>query len=545
MKMVRLLILLASMLVIVAACGSDNDEPDAAGENTSQGPGTDSGTFDADDYPPDADNGGNHELIIAAPRDLAPGRQDPYFTHPTLDVWDALVVTDEDWVPQPGLATSWEVSEDLLTWTFELRDDVVFSDGSRFDADVVVANVERNIQISPASSPFYTFDTDHAYGDFDRVEAVDEFTVAFHHNTPEPSFPAMISNFYSAMYAPASFDEDGHFAEFPIASGPFMVVSHEPDQELVLEANPEYHGDGPASDRVIVRTIPDPNTRVSALRAGEIHGVLDLGAIQPAAARELVEMDEFEESTSPIPITHYIWINAQKEPWSDPRMRQAISMAMDRQQIIDDIFFGYGIPAGSMLSIVSTEWHDSSIELEEDLDAARELVAEVIGDETVEARLLVPSFQLNRYPYQAHAEYAQARLQSIGIEAEIEVLDGAVYNEATAAGEYDLSLSIRGLANSEPYLLMRDYLAEDGGANQRLNIGFQSDEVDQIFADLREEWDPEERQRLYHRLQEIVAEELPFIPLFYEVGIVVHSADVHGYQIQPTYWVSLSEAYIR
>ena len=533
-------LLLLVLTVALASCAeSDNtDDPGEASASTSDV---------SDDVSDDAsaDDGEPSELIIAAPRDLAPGQNDPYFTHPTLDVWESLVVTDEDWVPQPGLATSWDVSEDRLTWTFELRDDVVFSDGTRFDADVVLANVERNMQISPASSPFYTFDTDHAYGDLDHVEVVDEFTVAFHHNTPEPSFPAMISNFYSAMYSPDSFDEDGHFAEFPIASGPFMVVSHEPDQELVLEANPEYHGDGPASDSVIVRTIPDPNTRVSALRAGEIHGVLDLGAIQPASAQELVESDEFDESVSPIPITHYIWINAQKEPWDDPRMRHAISMAMDRQQIVDDIFFGYGIPAGSMLSIVSTEWHDSSIELEEDLDAARELVAEVVGDETIEARLLVPSFQLDRYPYQAHAEYVQARLQSIGIEAEIEVLDGATYNEATAAGEYDLSLSIRGLANSEPYLLMRDYLAADGGANQRLNIGFQSDEVDQIFADLREEWDHEERQRLYHRLQEIVAEELPMIPLFYEEGIVVHSSNVTGYEIQPTYWVSLSEAYLR
>ncbi len=485
------------------------------------------------------------ELVLAAPRDLAPGPTDPYYTHPTLHVWESLIATDAAWVPRPQLARAWEQSEDGLSWTFYLREDVVFSDGAPFDADVVIANVERNRLISPARSPFYTFQADSAYGDLDRVEKVDDYTVRFVHNTVEPALPARMANFYSAMFAPNSFDEAGNFKDFPIGSGPFRLVEHVPDQYLVLEANPNYYGPPPASQTIRVRTIPDPNTRASALRAGEIHGVLDLGAIQPITAKELVATGDFAESAKPIPITHYIFLNGTKEPWNDVRMRQAVSMIVDRQLIVEKIFLGYGIPAGSMLNTVVKEWHDASIELPYDPEQARALADEVLAGERVSALLLIPSYQIERYPYKALGEYVQAQLAQLGVDAEIQILDGATFNETTAAGEYDLALRIQGLANSEPIFLFERYLGCEGDQNQSMSLGYCNEEVDGLLEAVRTASRPLVRAALYNELQTIAAHDLPVIPLFYDKSVIVFDSEVTGYDLETTYWVTLDQAAIR
>lgn len=482
------------------------------------------------------------ELILAAPRDLAPGTKDPYYCASTLKVWESLVTVDEDWMPVPGLAESWEQSEDGLAWTFHLRRNVVFSDGSPLNADAVLANVERNRKISPRPSPFYSFDANTAYGDLKTVEKVDDYAVRFVHNTPQPAFPAMIATYFSALFAPSSFDENGDFIEFPIASGPFRVVEHEPEQYVVLEPNSLYRGEAPRAQRIRIRTIPDPNTRASALRAGEIHGVLDLGAIQPAMAKELVATGEFNESSAPIAITHYIFVNGTKAPWTDSRLHHAVSMAIDREFIVNEIFLGYGVPAGSMLNMVASYWHDASIKLPYDPDQAAALAHEVLGDERLSALILIPSYQIDRYPYKALGEYVQAQLRPLGIDAEVRILEGAAFREAAAKGEYDLALRIQGLWSSDPASLFDNYLGCDRGQNKTMSLGVCDEEVEQILKELQTESDPAQRQARIYRLQAIAARDLPVIPLFYEKGVVVFHKNVDGYTLSTNGGVSLERA---
>lgn len=485
------------------------------------------------------------ELVLAAPRDMAPGETDPYYVHPMLRVWESLVVTDNDWVPQPYLAESWEQAEDGLSWTFKLRRDVVFSDGSPFNADVVIANVERNRKISPRPSPFYAFNAEAAYGDLAGVEELDAYTVRFVHNRVEPSFPAMLANFYSAMFAPASFTEEGDFTGPPIASGPFKVVERVPDQYVLLNANPNYWGEPPGVQRVLVRTIPDPETRAAALRAGEIQGVMDLGAIQPITAQELALTGEFQVSSAVIPITHYIFVNGTKAPWNDRRLRQALSLAVDRNFIVNNIFLGYGVPAGSMLSAVVRQWHDDTITPAYNLEQARMLAQEVLGTERRPALLLIPSYQLERYPYRALGEYVQAQLVHIGIDAEIRILEGGAFNETTAAGAYDLALRIQGLANSEPAFLFANYLACNGDQNRRMSLGYCNPEVEALLEQLQTETNAERRAEMYSTLQAIAARDLPVIPLMYEKGVVVSSTQLAGYEIGTNYWITLDKVWLR
>lgn len=485
------------------------------------------------------------ELILAAPRDLAPGKADPYFTSGLLHVWESLVTVDENWMPAPQLAESWEVSEDGLSWIFTLRQDVVFSDGTPFNADVVIANVERNLLNSPKSSPFYSFDATTAYGDFSHVEKVDEYTVRFVHNTPQPTFPAQIATYFSAMFSPASFDENGDFIEFPIASGPFMVTEHEPEQYVILQPNPLYRGDSARSAQVRIRVIPDGNTRASALRAGEIHGVIDLSAIQPALAESLVASGDFEESTTLNTIMHYIFVNGTVEPWSDVRLRQALSMAIDREFIVDAIWQNYAIPGDSIISPIANYWHDPAIELPYAPEEAIALAQEVLGGERISARILVPSFLTTGDPYKPYAEYLQAAWEPLGIDAEIQILEYATIREMAAAGDYEISIRRQGLSNSEPASFFDNYLGCERGQNFDWSLNFCEEEVETILQELHHVFNLEQRQEAHYRLQEIAAEKLPVIPVVYEKGLIVFHKDVEGYGLTSNGNVTLETAWVK
>lgn len=169
------------------------------------------------------------EVVLAAPRDLAPGPKDPYYTSSILYVWEPLVALDKNWSPSPCLAESWEMSENGREWTFKLRRDVKFHDGAPFNADAVISNIERYKRISPRSSPFYSFNVKEAFPDLKEVVKVDDYTVRFVHGTPQPALPSTMANFYSAMFSPANFTgngENGDFNGLPQGTGPFKLVEH-------------------------------------------------------------------------------------------------------------------------------------------------------------------------------------------------------------------------------------------------------------------------------------------------------------------------------
>lgn len=482
-------------------------------------------------------------LVLAAHRDLAPGSADPYFAAATLRVWESLVTVNEQWQPAPELATSWEQSPDRRSWTFHLRTGVAFSDGSPFNADAVIANVERNQRISPRSSPFYSLNAKVTYGDLVAVDRVDDATVRFVHRNPDPVFPARLATYGSAMFAPGSFSETGDFAGLPVATGPYTVGDLEPDQSLTLTANDRYHGDPARTNTISVRTIPDPNTRAAALRSGEIHGVLDIGAIQPSQAVELEATGDVRITSAPIALTHYLFVNGAKAPWNDVRLRQGISLAIDRREIVDGLFLGYSTPAGSMLNQVAADWHDTSITLPYDAGTAGRLVQDVLGDARVSARLLVPAYMLDRYPAKAVAEYLQAVLSPLGIDVGIEILDGAAVNDATDAGDFDLVYRTQGLSSSDPSTLFDPYLRTDGVTNVSMHMGYGSPALDAELDAARLEADPVRRRQLYSDIQRTAATDLPVIPLWYEHGIMAVASEVRDYEITSVGIVRIERAW--
>src|SRR5690349_21398573 len=178
------------------------------------------------------------EITIGVNRNLVNGEEDFWYAHASLQVWEPLIRYDNEFQLQPGLAESWELSEDGLTWTFHLRKDKVFSNGTPYTSKSLLASIEHARASSGRPSLFLGgINFEEIYGNPVSVTAVDDYTVQIAYDTPRPLLPYSIANHYSAQFEDNQFDENSNFTGLPIGTGPFKLVDWERDQYAVLERN--------------------------------------------------------------------------------------------------------------------------------------------------------------------------------------------------------------------------------------------------------------------------------------------------------------------
>ncbi|WP_186450960.1 ABC transporter substrate-binding protein [Sporomusa sp. KB1] len=471
----------------------------------------------------------DREIVLAAARDLTPGSKDPYYTSLILEVWEPLVGVGEDGRPAPKLAKGWEHSADYTEWTFKLTEGATFHDGTLFNAAAVVQNFERYRVISPRTSSFYLFDIHKIYPHLRRVEATDEYTVQLTFDRPFPTLLYSMTNFGSAMFSPPCFDaRTGDFITTVAGTGPFKMIGHVTKQYTLLERNETYYGSKAKAKTIRVRNIPVAETRYSALKAGEIMGVLDIGSLTPALTSELLKDQQFAVATKRSSITHYLFCNGEKAPLNDPRLRQAISLMVNREVLVKNFFHGYAIPTSNFLNGASPF---SRAEIpERNATRAKEAAKAVLQDKTAELLFLVPQYGIDRYPYKEIAEFIQAELKELGLNARIVVMDWATIQDARAAGRFDLILGTQGLPNLEPASLFQNYMNSTGSANVQYRLGYKNEEADRLLAELDLATGAEEREKIYDRLQAIARQDPPCIPLFDDINLAVYNKKLENYQ---------------
>ncbi|MEK8132832.1 ABC transporter substrate-binding protein [Paenibacillus filicis] len=468
------------------------------------------------------------EIVLAAPRDLAPGPQDAYYTSTILYVWEPLITASEDGQPAPKLAESWTMSADGKEWSFKLRNNVKFHDGESLNADAVIANFNRYKQVSPKSSPFYTLDIKSSYPGLKEVVKLDDLSFKLVFENPQPTLLYAMVNFSSAIYSPKNFNEKGDFNGLPQGTGPFKLIEHQKDQYALLEAFDGYYGEKAATKRIRVRSIPDPDTRLAALKSGEIMGVMDLGAIPPTLAKELLKDPQFEISATKSTISHYLHPNGKKAPFDNPKMRQAVSLMLDREQLVKELYLGYPTATANFLNSTSPFYKE--IKLEHKPDEAKKLAAEVLGTQRQSIDLIVPTYGLDRYPYKAQAELFQSVLKDLQLDVNIKILDGAAFKDAQAKGDYHLALATQGLPNGDPFTLFTNYFSSAGSSNKSYSLGYKNDRVDQLLNQAKGTLSLDERKGIYNELQTIAAADLPTIPLFNDASLIAYNKKIKGYK---------------
>ena len=441
-------------------------------------------------------------------------------------VFDTLVVIDYDkGEVVPELATSWEVAEDGTTWTFELRDDVTFSDGTRFDAEAAKYSLEK------MSDPDFGHVFHDQFAVIQNVEVIDDYTLQFETEMPFAPLLINLAHYTAAMVSPTAYEEYGEdFASNPVGTGPYRLKSWVGDT-VVLQKNPDYWGERAWADEIEYVTVPEGGARTADVVA----------KVPPADVDRLREMEDIRVETSPALFTISLEVNTTKPPLDDPLVRQALMLAIDHDAIAESVLNGLGnnpvSPIGPGIP------HRKTFEpWGYDPDEAKELLAQAGYPNGFDIKLWTPS---GRYLRDAEvAEAVQGYLGAVGINADFRKWEwspylDAVLNEAAPDQEKELFLLGRATMGAD-FWMYRLWHSESGG-----NVtGYNNPRVDELLEQGRTTFDSAERDEAYGEVQEIIfKEDLPFIFLYNQNAVYGVQEDVHGVNIIPNEYLILTDMY--
>ena len=463
-------------------------------------------------------------VTLAAYRHLAPGNKDAYYCSKILGVWEPLITRDENGLPAPCLAEKWEMQDEGRIWIFQLRKNVYFQNGTKFNADSVIANFDR-MKKGLKRSNFYSLSLALYYPSLSSYEKLDDYTVRLIFKEPNINELYKMTDFGSPMFAPECFDDNGNFKEIAIGTGPYKITENALNKYVVLKRNESYWGEKGKIKDFIVRNIPNTDTRYAALKSGEIDGVLDLNAIPPFLADEIKKDARFAVESNKSTMIRYLALNNSRFPFNDIRMRQAVSLAIDRKNLVDALYLGYAEPTMNVLNYTSPGYKE--FPLAYDLEKAKRLAHEVLGDKRCDITYCINGAE----PLQkGEAELIAYWLQKIGLDVHIKSLEYATRAKMLRKGDYDIARLQKGLANGDPYEVLNSFLMPTGSIYMSSHTGYQNEELQRLMQQVKHTVDEKERQQIFDRVQEIAVKEEPLVALFNDMNIVAYNKRLKNYK---------------
>ncbi len=444
-------------------------------------------------------------------------------------VTETLMGIDYDLKLYPRLAESIDQSAPT-TWRVTLRDGIKFHDGTPVTADAVIKAISA---ISDEAHPGNNARVAKLL-DLAGMTADGDSVVVFETNSPNAAFPWTLSDPGIAILGEAS-------EAFPInATGPYIFKEAVPEQLYRAEANPNYRLGAPGLDEVRVVVAGDPATGALAFEAGEVDMVINY----PETDFERIKGTGAQGFSAPTARLYFFTVNAASGPMANPLIRQAVSMAIDRQGIVDAALSGVGgVPAGTVYP-EGKGWA-ADIPVTYDPAKAEELLAEAgavkegglwtLDGAPLEIDIVTYSGRAALAPT---AELTQAFLSGIGVTANVKVGEWGASNDAIAAGEADLFLQAWVTTpQGDPGAVLETLLKSDGGSNSGK---YANPALDKLLDDGRLTFDQEEREVIYDEVQKIIAADAAMIPVFHVAQVNVTKPGLTGYAVHPTetYWIT-------
>jgi len=473
------------------------------------------------------------ELIVANIADVL--RMDPMLV---TDVPTATVVfqifeflVDYDYETKqylPGLATSWEASEDAKTWTFKLRKGVKFHDGTPFNAEAVKFTIDRVLD-PQSESPLAQDFRDN----IESVEVVDEYTVVFHLKHPLASFiDRIIRNQGAMIVSPTAVKKYGKaFSNNPVGTGPFMFKEWVAGDRVVLVKNPDYWGGVPIIDKLIFKPMPESAAQVAALQAGEVDVILNI----PKESLEIIEKDpNIKVYKLPGYTIFGIVLNHKSEFFSDIRVRQAINYAIDKDEIVNTLFKGIGARACTPLPLASWAYNEEGVnKFEYNVEKARALLEQAgwkpgpdgilekdgkkfsfvcITQEGKEAEDLVTA--------------VQNYLRKVGIDMKVQILEYGTWVDMLVTHQFDMGYIWWSAGSGDPDQYFPFLYYSTGWANCGL---YNNTKVDELTIKISQTISIEERKKLSAEAQKIIVDDVAWIYFYSKYTTVAMKKIIEGY----------------
>lgn len=420
------------------------------------------------------------------------------------NVFEGLTRFAPDGSIVPGLAESWEISEDGLTYTFQLRDGVTFHDGTTFDAEDVKFSLERiNAEGSLNAQKAL-------YADIAAVEVVDPQTVKLTLSKPNGYMIYNLAWGDAVMVAPESADNN---KTNPIGTGPFVFANRVEGDSITLNKNPNYWGKPVALESATFRFIADPTAAFAALQAGDVDAFPNFPA--PETVAQFENDPRFRVVIGATEGETILSMNNGKAPLDNVKVRQAIAQAIDRQAIIDGAMFGYGTPIGTFMSPANPDYIDLTAQSAYDPEKSKALLAEVGWDPNTVLSLKLP-------PVEGYArrggEIIAQQLAAVGIKTQTTNLEWAQWlDEVFTQKNYDLTIVSHTEPNDIGIFARDDYYFD-----------YQSDAFDAIMAELAVTADPAKRSELLKQAQKQLADDYAVGFLFELAKVGVENAKLKG-----------------
>jgi peptide/nickel transport system substrate-binding protein len=486
-----------------------------------------------------------HTLVIGRPIDaisLDPALPtDNESAEVIFQVYDTLV----EWEPgtstvAPGLATSWSVDESGKVWTFELAHGVKFQDGTPFNADAVVFTFER--QRDP-HHPYHRADFQYwpnSFKNIEKVEKIDDDTVQMTIERPYAPFLANLAMFPVSIVSPTAVEKWGdRYGDHPVGTGPFKFESWQKGESIVLSRNDDYwrRDRVPSLERLVFQTIGDPRQRLVALESGAI----DLAVSILPEELQFVELHPglVLHQTAANDVA-YLAMNMDKPPLGDKAVRQAIAYAINKEPIVQLAFQGEAIPANGPLPPSQWGYHEPRKKYPYDPDEARRLLADAqargVWDPDKVLEFYVPTTPRPYLPDPERIAAAiQANLEEVGIHTHIVAQEFSAHLESTRNGQHELCLLGWVGDNGDPDNFLQQLDRDNTQIGSAQNVAFYRDGVvHNLLEDAQSASDRLERERLYARVQEQVAEDVPWVPLAHAQVPIAARDDVSGLIFNPT-----------
>jgi peptide/nickel transport system substrate-binding protein len=451
-------------------------------------------------------------------------------------MYDSLVWMTREGKFYPWLATSWTISDDGLEYTFKLRDDVTFHDGTPLTAEAVQVMLDRIRDPETGSTSAAS-----ALGPYDHTEIIDDHTAKVVLSAPYGPFLYALSQPFFGIPSPTAVKKYGNkeFIQHPTGSGPFMLEENVPQDHITLVRNPDYKwaptdvfdNPGPASlERIIIRTIPEASTRLASLLNGEVN------AIEPVPAQDLASLEADPNYYVLKPLYsgagRLMFLNTKKAPTDDIDVRRAIMYAVDDQALVDLVFFGVQQAGRSPLS-PATLGYDERFEhiYSYDPEKAKQILDDagwVEGSDGIREkdgqRLSLVMYVIADNPEtEQTSEFIQGQLREVGMEVELLTLARAAWYEGLNNGDHNLVALF--FIYGDPDVLRLIYHSD----NIPFNWSHWTDpETDQLLEEAYQTNDVAKRLELYDQIQQIIMDQALVLTLFYEYNLMGFSKDIEG-----------------
>ncbi|SIT88962.1 glutathione ABC transporter substrate-binding protein [Edaphobacillus lindanitolerans] len=516
-------LLLALLLVLSAFLGA------------CAGGGSTKGDKDGDGGEASAGGGEGGDLILAVLSDASSldphGSNDVPSNNIHANIYDTLVKLNADTEIEPSLAKEWNQIDDT-TWEFKLVEGVKFHDGEDFNAEAVKKSLDRVRDEAVGSPRFYLFEM------INSVDVIDDYTVQIKTDYPFAPLLSHLAHDGGSMISPKAIDEDyaamkegkdpgSVISAHPVGTGYFKFESWNPGSEIKLVKNEDYWN-GPAKvDSVTFKVVPESATRAADLETGNAH-IID--PVQPNEVDQINDSGSAKVNQELSRSLSYLGFNTQKAPFDDVRVRQAISMMVDNEEIVEGIYDGFGVPAKGPLSPGSFGYDENIKGLGYNPEEAKKLLEEAGYGDGFKAEIWT-----NDNPQRIDiAVLLQQKLKELNIDIKVEQMEFGAYLDETSAGKHDMFIlgwsNSTGDADNGLYSLFHS--SQQGAPGNR--TFFDNPEVDKLLDEGRQETDQDARLAVYDKAQKLLIEEAPMVFIHHQEYLTGVADNVKGFTIDPS-----------